>query len=287
MEYQAIVTKLSKYKECEYIIGSEHGEKCGTPHLQGYVEFKNPIYFSMWKKLNTRISVRMANGTKEENKVYCSKEKVLVDTLVIGESKQGRRTDIHTARDMVLAGNNMREIIMAVNSYQAMRCAEMMMKYHEPKRKIEKGEKIRVLWIYGPTGVGKSHWAEECFPEAYRSTKDAQWWDGYDAHEEIIIDDYRKSFCEFSILLKLLDKYDFQIPFKGGFRRIKAKVIVITTTKSIQDTWGNRTEEDLAQLKRRVSYEIGMGLENCDTAQEVGGNTSVPDFGNPVREILG
>lgn len=58
-----------------YIIGDETGS-CGTPHLQGYVEFKakcRPLNLFTFK----RIHWEKAKGTREENIFYCSKQKVL------------------------------------------------------------------------------------------------------------------------------------------------------------------------------------------------------------------
>lgn len=59
-----------------YIIGDEKGE-CGTPHLQGYVEFKTkcrPLNLFTFK----RIHWEKAKGNRDENITYCSKQKVLV-----------------------------------------------------------------------------------------------------------------------------------------------------------------------------------------------------------------
>lgn len=60
---------------CKFaIISKEIGEENGTPHLQGYVEFKHksrPI--SVFNKTN-RISWRKALGSRDQNIVYCTKE---------------------------------------------------------------------------------------------------------------------------------------------------------------------------------------------------------------------
>lgn len=56
-----------------YIIGKEIGEN-GTPHLQGYCEFKNPRNLSALKKINTRIHWERAKGNRSENIIYCTKD---------------------------------------------------------------------------------------------------------------------------------------------------------------------------------------------------------------------
>jgi len=72
-EYKNII-ELSQKKCLKYIIGKEIGEKCGTPHLQMYFEFKNQVDFSVLKKWNERIHWKKADGTCKHNYNYCSKD---------------------------------------------------------------------------------------------------------------------------------------------------------------------------------------------------------------------
>lgn len=66
--------KLFKNEKCQYIVGKEVGEN-GTPHLQGYVEYKNPRSFSSMKKLlSTRVHLEKARGNTRQNYDYCSKD---------------------------------------------------------------------------------------------------------------------------------------------------------------------------------------------------------------------
>lgn len=61
-------------KNCvKWIFGFEIGES-GTPHLQGYFEFKNPRSFSSIKKVLTRAHFERARGSLEENYEYTSKD---------------------------------------------------------------------------------------------------------------------------------------------------------------------------------------------------------------------
>jgi len=55
------------------IIGKEVGEN-GTPHLQGYVEFKNQKDLTALKKINDRIHWEVAKGNRNQNIIYCTKE---------------------------------------------------------------------------------------------------------------------------------------------------------------------------------------------------------------------
>ena len=182
-EYNALQTIECKYQ----IIGKEIGEK-GTPHLQGFIAFKSARSFNAVRKLMDRWHIEPCKGNAEANMKYCMKEN---DFIEIGESpRQGKRNDIHIAKQMVLEGRPMKEIVLEVNSYQAMRTAELLKKYVE----IQRNFKTYVYWFYGPTGSGKSRCAEEMFPNAYWAMSTGKWWEGYDGQEVVIINDYRKDF---------------------------------------------------------------------------------------------
>lgn len=64
-------------KECStYAINPEVGEN-GTPHLQGYIEFKNPRHFNALKKLYPKIHWEKARN-KEAALEYCKKSETQV-----------------------------------------------------------------------------------------------------------------------------------------------------------------------------------------------------------------
>lgn len=56
-----------------YIIGKEKGKK-GTPHLQGYIYFKNARSFKSVKKMLPTAHLEKSKGSKKDNYNYCSKE---------------------------------------------------------------------------------------------------------------------------------------------------------------------------------------------------------------------
>lgn len=79
-----------------------------------------------------------------------------------------------------------------------------------PNRKGTTPTKKEVIWCYGPTGSGKSHWAEHNQPrkDRYR-LKSYRWWNFYNDQPTILVDEYRTDFCKFHELLSLLDVYEF------------------------------------------------------------------------------
>lgn len=257
---------------CKYlIIGKEIGES-GTPHLQGYVEFETNQRLNRLKGLLNRAHWEKRLGTGSQAAEYCKKDGNYVERGELSKPKQGTRTDIEEARNIVRTTGRMKNVVENVNSFQAIRVAEMYLKYAEPKRNWQP----EVRWYYGPTGAGKTRAAMEESNDPYISGKNLKWWEGYDGHEDVILDDFRKDFCTFHELLRILDRYEYRIEVKGASRQLLAKRIWITSCYPPDKVY--ETREDIGQLLRRITeiknFGIGIGME-------VGGNTGA-DFYNEI-----
>lgn len=93
------------------IIGKEVGDG-GTPHLQGYVVLVNAktirAFQTLLKKAGIKCAIFIANGSVEQNRVYCSKD---ADFKEFGTAPaQGKRSDISGLYDLVAAGKTSLEI---------------------------------------------------------------------------------------------------------------------------------------------------------------------------------
>ena len=94
----------------------------------------------------------------------------------------------------------------------------------------------------------------------------AEWFDGYDGREVLILDDLRKSTFTFSYLLDVLDRYEFGVEVKGGYVPMLAKVMIITCNQSHEDSWGTagrrrerKTRAADAEDRERVPPPGGHG----------------------------
>lgn len=72
-DLEIIDTKTQQYSNLKYVYGKEIGES-GTPHLQGYLEFKNAISMKSLKKWLPRAHLEKARGSSKQNYDYCTKE---------------------------------------------------------------------------------------------------------------------------------------------------------------------------------------------------------------------
>lgn len=264
IKYYAYFITWNNYKEdsydyvkqyiennCKYgLLCKEEAPTTGTKHLHFYLHFKSEKAFNVMKKKFPKANVQKANGTAQDNYNYISKTDK--DFFEFGEKpQQGKRNDINRIITSVQSGENMRQIIPQSTSLQSIKIAEVCMKYYETKRNF----KTAVFWFWGKTGTGKTRYAYELFPEAYEKRSDSKWWDGYDAHQDVIIDDFRSSHIGFVELLKLLDRYPCKVEIKGGFRQLLAKNIVITAPEPPEEmykTLKHDCGEDIQQLLRRI-----------------------------------
>lgn len=237
--YKSAMADLAKY----VVLGFETGDS-GTDHIQGYIYFENARTFTSMKKLLPRAHLEVVKGTPEQASNYCKKDG---DYWECGElPNQGKRTDIDEIREVVKTTGKMRDVVNCATSYQSVKMAEQILKYHEIKRNW----KTEIRWYYGASGTGKSKLANEEMPDAYVAMETGKWWEGYDAHEDVIIDDMRKDFLKYHSLLRLLDRYAFRVEAKGNSRQFLAKRIIITTAYPPEVLYDTR--EDIYQLLRRI-----------------------------------
>jgi len=73
------------------VIGFEVGDS-GTPHIQGYIYFKNPRMLKGVRNLMPRAHLLVSRGTALQNLKYCSKSGDFYEFGTIPE--QGQRIDI-------------------------------------------------------------------------------------------------------------------------------------------------------------------------------------------------
>lgn len=259
-------SEIEKIEELQvitkYLIYGKEVGKSGTPHLQGYIYFDNARTFSKIKKLlPERSHIEKTQGTPLQASDYCKKDNLYVE---FGElPKQGKRSDLEQVRTMIQEGKGMRDIVQVAHSYQSVKMAECILKYCEKVRTWQ----TNIIWYYGPTGTGKTYtaWKKFGYDNTYlKAGATGKWFDGYDAHENVIIDDIRHDmFDKFTTYLGLFDNYPFTIETKGGTRQFLAKNIIITCPFHpiyVFKKWGE--EEDLDQIIRRISSIVYFPKED-------------------------
>jgi len=240
-------TRLLNEEAFSYIIfGREYGKKKKTYHLQGYVELaKQTRLTTATKLLGCHTERRM--GTQEQAIEYCKKDG---DWIERGTPRnQGERGDLDEVRQAAIDGG-MRDVVSWANCQQ-IRVAEKYLQYNEEKR----DSITRVIWLWGVSGIGKSRKArvildELGYDDYYCKNTPNKWWDGYDGHKAVIIDNYSARWKDWDLdyLLNLCDRYEFRVEFKGGSRQFLAEVIIITTVNHPEYV----VDDPDSELSRRI-----------------------------------
>lgn len=229
--------------DCKYVVfGKEEGKE-GTPHLQGYVEFKNAKTLKSLKKLNKAIHWEARKGTAKQAADYCKKDGDFMEHGTM--SAQGKRTDLDNVAAAVIEGVPLNEIA-AENPAMWIRYNKGLTSLKNELTKHRTGP-AEVMWLYGGTGVGKTRYAVES-SDSYYIKDGTRWWNAYAQEETIIIDDFDGSW-NFRDLLRLLDRYPYQGETKGGYVKINSARIIITA-EFAPDYWYSGTL--LEQVLRRI-----------------------------------
>jgi len=150
---------------------------------------------------------------------------------------------------MVLAGTNAVELYAVAPSYQAYKFGEVGLTLHSKKRNF----KPLVRWFYGAPGTGKSFTAHHLLGEDVytQALPNFDWWPGYHGQENVLLDEFRARKCPLSTLLSLLDRYPFQVAFKGGNASFMGRHIIVTCPFAPHDVYRDE-KEDMWQLYRRI-----------------------------------
>lgn len=257
---EAELKSLKDWDSIKYcVVGKEVGEN-KTPHLQGYMEFAQPMRFSTIKGKFPRIHLEARRGSAKQAADYCKKDGNFEEWGQI--SKQGARTDIHDFSDGIKAGKRMRDL--------AMDDPVTFIKYHKGfgafKRLVDKkrDEKPYVEWRYGPTGVGKTFAVVSRYGQDNVYMKDcSKWWDGYDDEPIVLWDDFDATdfkMADNREFLRAIDQYAYSGQIKGGYVNINPKGIYITCEHPPSHFW---SDTFLAQVMRRIDCVV-----HCTSLEE-------------------
>jgi len=250
--YQAVLSLDTSY----LIIAKERGAS-NTPHLQGYFYFKSQRHWTaIQKKLKgAHIKPRYPKSTPAKAANYCKKDDL--DYFERGElPEQGKRNDVELVREQLRDGNGMRGVVKVATNLASIKIAECILKYEEPKRNW----KPKVTWYWGLTGTGKSEKAHIDFEgrDCYRkSSTSEKWFDGYDAHECVIFDDFLfpENKKEYNYWLDVFDRYSCVVQTKGGIRQFLAKEIIVTSSTDPRESL-KHFQQSGAEFLRRIDSII-------------------------------
>lgn len=245
----------------QYMCGQLEKGESGTEHFQFYLHFSKQVYFTQLKKLNDQvhyIGVHINNGADN----YCLKEDTRIDGPYEFGSKplqRNSRLDWDSVFNNAKSGN-----FELIPSDIKVRCYSNLKKIEKDNLVCTDSSDVRGVWIYGPSGSGKSRLAREQYPGAYFKLCN-KWWDGYYGQKSVIMDDFGKEHHVLGYHLKIwADRYGCILETKGGASCSFFDSFVVTSQYSIEQIWKD-DKETIDALNRRfkkISLDKNLSLFN-------------------------
>ncbi len=268
-----------------FVFQCELGES-GNPHIQGYFQLEHPQRLrAVVRMLGGRAHVEPRRGNHEQARDYCRKEATRqAGPWEHGQpvDRAGQRTDLdslHAALDesLLRAGVSSASCEEPADELGGAQpggdehpsdpertLVRISSEYFTPFLRYERSIRSYIslhsqhrssfthCYVYhGVTGSGKSHAARINFPGAYWFPGSGLWFPGYDGQSTIVLDDFDASSFPYRFLLRLCDKYELQLPYKGGHSECFATTVVVTANNHPREWYPDKTRCPDAPLMRR------------------------------------
>lgn len=287
-------------KGVHYAVGGwETGPKSGQLHLQGYVQFDGKYRLTQLKKfhLSNTVCWLPAKGDEQDNEAYCTKpeqEGVEKEIIRIGDEPRvinpGKRVKRDHGRALKLAkAGDMDELQASMPDMylQYYRTLEDIKHRNEPAPE-NLSHQVRHMWLYGPTGTGKSRGARMLFKDLGMdySTKFHNKWHSKDQMLKpgFLMDDLGIETGKVltNYLKQWLDIYPYPAEFKGGDAMIRPKLFIITSNYHPEQIWGGTS--DLQPILRRliIRYVGPPGQEFASSDSDSPTSTTTPSITNII-----
>ncbi len=235
----------------------------GTPHIQGYMEFRSSQRRSRVKKLIcNHVHVEIRHKTRLQASNYCKKE----DSRVEGPWErgiappeaggQGYRSDIISFIELVKTGASDKQLL----DEWPMQFLSYAHKIGKIRGCIPRPRGIKeptVIILYGPKGTGKSDYADS-FDDVYwfQQGANVQWGDYYQGEEFFVFDEFYGQMPH-SIIMHLTDHHPFRLDQRGGGGIwMKSSVVMFTANIPHWDWWANAKIPAAARdaFNRRITH---------------------------------
>ena len=239
---------------CKYLIyGKEVGANL-TPHLQGFIVFPLQMTLSAAIKKLQGCHVEVAKGSVEQNITYCSKDGVVTELGIkpLSPTEKGDTEKERWTKIIQAAKDDDQEWLKANEPRVWAEGQRTICSIQQRCRPVAVDRDVLDnVWMWGPTGTGKSRKAREDNPGAYIKDPTTKWWDGYEGQDCVIIDDFDKYQVALGGQFKRwFDHYPFECEKKGmSAYMIRPKKMVVTSNYPIEGVWNDA--ETLEPMRRR------------------------------------
>lgn len=165
---------------------------------------------------------------------------------------QGARSDLKVLVAQLFSGETTLDDVLVENPNMIHQYGRTLAAAADLRLKRQKRDFVpEVVWIYGPTGTGKTRSVVEEEKSLYFFPYEKNgWWDNYESQEAILFDDFRGQ-LPLNEMLRICDRYDYTVPRRNRAPiPLMAKRIYITSCSRPEDVF--KENENIGQLLRRL-----------------------------------
>lgn len=231
--------------------GAEVCPTTGRDHWQGYFRVNNAQSESAARKTFKPRHIEVMIGSILQNETYCSKESKLnsIGIKPISNDNKGRAEQLRWQTYWEYAKQGRIEEIDAMPRTKHYNTFKRIgMDYLSAPAALQD---VCGVWIYGPTGAGKSHIVREQYPVHFLKSDDS-WWIGYQGEDVVYLEDLGKdSYTLANHLKRWGDKYPFAASVKFGGGMYRPRKFIVTSQYRPCDLAFN--SEDLMAIERRFT----------------------------------
>lgn len=252
-------------------------DEVSTTHYHIVIKFKSPVHFDTIKNRfpygdientrNLRNSIQYLIHFNDKSKVQYSWDDIKTNCVDMSpykvQSSAQQEVTIQAILEAIDLGkireyNQYTDIPIAIWSKHKTRIANAL-EYFRERVCMDKNRNITVVFMSGPTGIGKTTFAKMYSKSRYPSVEPCVSSSSNDPLQDykdepvLILDDLRDDSFKYHDFLKLLDNHTLSSS-KSRYRNkpFIGDMIIITSTRPINDWYFSKTPEDKHQLYRRV-----------------------------------
>lgn len=259
----------------------ESGHETNHEHYQLYVEAKNAIRGSSLSNAFNKAHVEYRRGTRVEAFLYCTKDDTRVDgpyfhgidAASVAAGGQGKRNDLEAVRDLVKDGMTYRDLLLTgdgsvqrVLASHSQYVKDLVSAYQSEL--ASKLRDVKVSYVYGAPGIGKTSTVLGMYPGAYRVKSYEHPFDAYDAQSTLILDEFAGAGqIDFHDLMNMLDRYPYECDARFYNRwALWSRVIIISNLPPKQYALYPTVDSDKwPGFTRRIN----AGVYNFDNPSEI------------------
>lgn len=244
--------------DCQYVVfGYESAPTTGTPHLQGYIYFRDACTLKAASRKMPRCSLKVAN-TISEAAEYCKKDGIFFESGTLPKDPAAKGSAQRAKWAAIRRACENKQYADLPDDFVCLhpRNFSIIRRLCLDQRPVGPLAQLDNYWYWGPTGSGKSLGARAWCDErklTYYLKDCTKWWGGYEDQDVALIEelgpDHIPALTQY--IKRWADYYPFPVEGKGTEFVIRPKHIIITTNYSIEELFN--TAMDREPINRRFN----------------------------------